>query len=357
MAGAMLASRLSGDFDVTVIAPTDYFEVPMAIPRLMVQPRYAEKAIVPIAEALPKARHVRGRLVELSPAGGQVAGDDGSQRMMTAEITVLATGSRFPGSFIRPSSGSIKQRKVSFYRLRSSLAAARRILIVGGGPVGVEVAGEIVETWPGRSVTIIQSGPRILAGTGQSAAAHATEFLTERGVRLLTGERIETPLPPDGYTAEPGEIRTASGKHITYDVMLCCIGGRPNTEYLRTHFSDRLDTEGRVRVTPELLVAGEKTVFALGDITDLKENKMAMHIAGQLDVAEANIRAIASGRAPSRIYKAKTANLLMAVTLGSRAGVIFAPPVGSLRSSWLIRKAKAETMLVPKYRKQLGLSA
>jgi NADH dehydrogenase FAD-containing subunit len=102
---------------------------------------------------------------------------------------------------------------------------------------------------------------------------------------------------------------------------------------------------------------GENDVFALGDITDLKENKMALHIAGQVSVAEANIRAIASGRTPPKTYKAKTGNLMMAVTLGSRAGVIFAPPVGTLRSTWLSRKVKAETMLVPKYRKQLGLLA
>ena len=74
---------------------------------------------------------------------------------------------------------------------------------------------------------------------------------------------------------------------------------------------------------------------------DLKENKMALHIAGQLSVAEANIRAIASGRTPPKTYKAKTGNLMMAVTLGSRAGVIFAPPVGALRSTWLNRKVKA----------------
>jgi len=357
MAGAILASRLAEDLDVTVVAPTDYFEVPMAMPRLMVQPGFADKAIVPITEALPKAQHIRGRLVELIGAGGLVDGDGGDRQLVTADITVLATGSRFAGQFIRSSSGSIEERKASFYRLKVSLASARRILIVGGGPLGVEMAGEIVETWPGRSVTIVQSGARILAETGDSASAHAAKFLTEHGVTLLTGERIETPLPQNGYTAEPGEARTANGKHIAYDVMLCCIGGRPNTEYLRAHFSDRLDAEGRVRVTPQLLMEGENNVFALGDIADLKENKMALHVAGQLSVAEANIRAIASGRTPPKTYKAKTGNLMMAVTLGSRAGVIFAPPVGSLRSTWLNRKVKAETMLVPKYRKQLGLTA
>lgn len=209
MAGAVLASQLADDFDVMVIAPTDYFEVPMAMPRLMVEPGYGEKAIVPIAEALPKAQHIRGRLVELSRAGGCVEDEDGGRRMVTADITVLATGSRFSGPFIRSSSGSIKERKASFYRLEASLASARRILIVGGGPVGVEMAGEIVGTWPGCSVTIVQSGARILAETGGSASAHAAKFLTEHGVTLLTGERIEMPLPPNGYAAEPGEARTA----------------------------------------------------------------------------------------------------------------------------------------------------
>src|SRR6202023_3587647 len=110
MAGAMLASRLAENFDVTVVAPTNYFEVPMAMPRLMVQPGYADKAIVSIADALPRARHLRGRLVELTEAGGLVEGDDGDRRTVTAAIAVLATGSRFAGQFIRPLSGSMEER-------------------------------------------------------------------------------------------------------------------------------------------------------------------------------------------------------------------------------------------------------
>jgi hypothetical protein len=98
-------------------------------------------------------------------------------------------------------------------------------------------------------------------------------------------------------------------------------------------------------------------MFALGDITNLKENKMALHIGGQLGVAEANIRAVALGRTPVKAYKANTGNLMMAITFGSRAGVLFAPPIGAIRSTWLNRKVKAEAMLVPKYRKQLGLPA
>jgi NADH dehydrogenase FAD-containing subunit len=357
MAGAMLASRLTEDFDVTVVAPTNYFEVPMAMPRLMVQPGLAEKAIISIADALPKVHHIHGHLAKLTDAGGLVDGNDGARQVVTSDIAVLATGSRFAGQLVRSLSGFIEERRAVFRRLEASLSAARRILIVGGGPVGVEMAGEIVETWPGRSVTIVESGPRILGGTAKSVSTHAAEFLEQRGVTLLTGERIESPSPGDGVSVEPGEARTTSGKVVGYDIILWCIGGRPNTEYLRAHFSDRLDADGRVRVTPQLLVEGEDRVFALGDITNLQENKMALHINGQLRVAEANIRAVAMGMTPSKTYKAKTGNPMMAVSLGSRAGVAFVPPIGAIRSAWLNRKIKAETMLVPMYRKKLGLPA
>ncbi len=209
MAGAILASRLGEDFDVTVVAPTNYFEVPMAMPRLMVQPGLTDKAIISIADALPKVHYIHGHLAELTNNGGQVDGNDGARRMVTADISVLATGSRFAGQLVRSLSGSMEERKAVFHRLKASLSAARRILIVGGGPVGVEMAGEIVETWPGRSVTIVESGARILGGTAKSASTHAAKFLRQRGVALLTGERIESPSPAGMCWSAPRSRRSS----------------------------------------------------------------------------------------------------------------------------------------------------
>jgi NADH dehydrogenase FAD-containing subunit len=357
MAGAILARRLAGDFNVTVVSATNYFEVAMSMPRLMVQPAYADKAIISIGDALPSAWHIHGRLVELTEAGGLVEGDDGLRRTVKADIAVLATGSRYAGGLVRAMMGSIETRKAVLHQLFDSVAAARRILIVGGGPIGVEMAAEIVETWPGKSVTIVESGPRILGGTAKPASAHAARFLQQRGVTLLTGERIESPSPGNGLSSQPGEARTGSGKIVAYDVILWCVGGRPNTDYMHAHYSRVLDADGRVRVTPQLLMEGEDRLFALGDITNLRENKMALHVKGQVRVAEANIRAVALGRTPPKTYKAKTGNPMMAISLGSRAGVACIPPIGTIRSAWLNRKVKSETMLVPMYRKELGLPA
>jgi pyruvate/2-oxoglutarate dehydrogenase complex dihydrolipoamide dehydrogenase (E3) component len=176
-------------------------------------------------------------------------------------------------------------------------------------------------------------------------------------VALLTGEQVESPMPGDGVSVDTGRGSHHPRQARRLRRHLWCIGRCPNTEYLRAHFSDRLDVDGRVRVTPRLLMEGEDRVFALGDITNLKENKMALHVKDQLRVAEANIHAVALGRTPPKTYMAKTGNPMMAVSLGRRASVAFVPPIGAIRSAWLNRKLKAEAMLVPMYRKKLGLPA
>lgn len=108
---------------------------------------------------------------------------------------------------------------------------------------------------------------------------------------------------------------------------------------------------------PDLRVRDLPTVFALGDIKDMDENQMAWHIDGQVKVAANNIRALieAGNRAQSlKTYTPQTNNQKMAVTLGSRNGVVQLPSLGAVHWSWLVRKAKAEDMLVPVTGKRLA---
>jgi NADH dehydrogenase FAD-containing subunit len=221
--GAQLAKKLSGQAKVTLVDPLDYFEVPMAAPRNLVQPDFAERAIMPFADVLPGVEHVRGKLVELRADGGLVEMPDGQQTLVSGDITVLATGSRFASELVRAVQGSGSERKSFYARFHARLSAAKRVLIVGGGPIGVEIAGEISETWPDKAITLIEAGPRLLAGTSGKAAAHAASVLAARGVTLITGDRLE------GHGHPPGEIfapeaarprrRPAGSLHMT-----CCCG-------------------------------------------------------------------------------------------------------------------------------------
>ena len=355
--GAVLAKRLSRDLAVTLVDPHDYFEVPMAAPRNLVRPVFADQAILPFAEAMPEVEHIRGKLVKLTPRGGIVEYQDGSLGPVSADISVLATGSRLANDLMRASHGSASARKEFYERFNVRLQDAQRILIVGGGPIGVEFAGEVSETHPGKHVTIVESGKRLLAGTSAAAAAQAARVLTARGVTIITGERLEgAGRPSDGVFADGGEMVTNAGRTIPYDLIVWCTGGRPNTSYMASEFDGALDDNGRIRVTPDLRVVGQERLFAIGDITDLNETKMAAFVRGHVKVAEANIRALLSNSPSIRLttYRAQTDNPLMAVTLGSRTGVTQLPILGLVKSAWLNRKAKAEKMLVPIYRKVLS---
>lgn len=355
VAGGILAKSLSRQASVRLVDPLSFFEVPMAAPRNLVEPAFAEQAIVPFSDALPGVEHIAAKLVEFTPEGGIVEDADGHRSLITGDVSVLATGSRFTNELVRATSGSALDRKLYFQRFHERLSGAGRILIVGGGPIGVEVAGEIVETWPEKAVTIVEAGPRLLAGTSEKAAAHATAFLKRRGVEIILGEKLELGA---GVSADPfgdgGNATTGVGRTLSYDLLIWCVGGRPNTSYMKPQFAELLNQWDRIKVGSDLRVPGQDRLFALGDITDLDENKMAAHVKGQVPIAEANILAVLGGRPPTKAYKAKTGNPLMAVTLGKRAGLVHLPPFGVITADWFARKVKAEAMLVPRYRKILS---
>lgn len=358
IAGAILAKRLSSTLNVTLVDPRDYFEVPMAAPRNLVKPEFAERAMLNFDQVLPGVQHIQARLVEMSPDGGVIETSAGKRMRVKGDVAVLATGSRFSNPLMRATDGSASERSAFYVRYSERLKTAANILIVGGGPIGVEVAGEISETYPEKSITILEAGNRLLGGTSEAAAKHASAILSQRGVRLVTGERLEHADSPVDDVFPPGGVAiTNTGRSIPYDLIIWCIGGQPNTAYMKQHFASVLDPLGRIRVTPQLRVVGLECLFALGDITDLDENKMAWHIASQVDNAAFNIHQVLSGKRSAKdlkVYSPQTGKLTMAVTLGSKTGVAHLPIFGVIRAPWLIRMVKSSHMLVPRFRKLLG---
>jgi len=69
-----------------------------------------------------------------------------------------------------------------------ALAAAARVLLLGAGPVGIELAGEIASAWPGKHITLLDAGLDLLPGDYDPALrVELARQLAERGVELLLG--------------------------------------------------------------------------------------------------------------------------------------------------------------------------
>ncbi|GAA1851335.1 NAD(P)/FAD-dependent oxidoreductase [Myceligenerans crystallogenes] len=121
--------------------------------------------------------------------------------------------------------------------LRAALRPGLRIVIVGAGWIGAEVAG--VAAGAGADVTVVEAGgtpfERQLGG---AVGARLAPWFEAAGVRLITGTPVEK-VSGDG-------VATASGEFLPADLVLAAVGARPASAWLRGSLP--LDPAGRLRV-------------------------------------------------------------------------------------------------------------
>ena len=152
---------------------------------------------------------------------------------LAPDIIVLATGSSYP---LPGNSGaeSAEQAEALFRAGHDALAGADHVLLLGGGPVGIELAGEITAAWPGKHVTIVDPVNDLLGGAFKPELRRELRRQLERqGVELLLGSALREPPPtPPGV---PGlfTVMTEAGTAITADLWYRCYGVTPNSRLSR----------------------------------------------------------------------------------------------------------------------------
>jgi NADH dehydrogenase len=145
-------------------------------------------------------------------------------------------------------------------------AALQTIVIVGGGPTGVELAGIMAEIvrkalrsdfrsidTSRSNIILIEAGPRLVPAFTETLSRRALRDLLSLGVDVRLGTPV-TAVGPDGVTA--GTERIASRTVIWAAGNLAS----PLSSGLGT-----TDRAGHVVVEPDLSVPGHRTVFVVGD--------------------------------------------------------------------------------------------
>jgi 3-phenylpropionate/trans-cinnamate dioxygenase ferredoxin reductase component len=174
---------------------------------------------------------------------------------------VLATGTRarvpplsgieIPGVFALRRIDDVK-------RLRPALDTAKRVAIVGGGYIGLEVAA--VARGEGREVIVVEAEDRVMKRvTCAEVSAFYERLHRARGVDIRTGCRIEA---IEGGDRAAG-LRLAGGETIAADVILVSTGARPNEELAS---SAGLACEDGILVN-EFARTADEHIYAIGDCT------------------------------------------------------------------------------------------
>jgi len=335
-AGTFAAMKLEDEFNVTLVDTKDYFEFTPSRLRTLVEPDKSQVIQVKHSNFLEKTRVVVQHVHHVTPE--EVITETTS---IPFDYLLICTGSRYTEPNFGPLRGVSKMagsaeeagaaatiaastsgpptlilsaRAGQFESYNALVQNAQRILVIGGGTVGVELAAEIIENFKHKELTIVNSQPQLMNKTPLRAICYTEDFFKRHGVRVLVNERV---------VAHEGNVfKTLNGTILEADLAFMCTGNVPNSDFLRNScFSDNVNRWGFVRVNDHLQLAGYQHVFVAGDITDMpgEDEKLCQTAASETRVVINNIRNLESGRPLVNYVPGKCP---MLISLGKYDGVL-----------------------------------
>ena len=197
-----------------------------------------------------------GRRQGHRPHTVQINGDT-----VSAESIVIATGVR-----PRPLPGADYDGKtiISYKEAMSLPSRPQSMLIIGGGPIGLEFG--YFYNAIGTKVTVVELLDRILPGEDEEVSSSLQQSLVKRGLTILTGSKTTKVEKTDKGVKV--EVETPKGKSVVEaDVMLVAIGVRGNVEGL---VADELKLEivkDHIKADPKNgYVTSVPGIYAVGDV-------------------------------------------------------------------------------------------
>jgi NADH dehydrogenase FAD-containing subunit len=347
-AGTAVAKGLDDVADVTLVEPREAFFHNIAALRALVVPEWLPRILLPFDDLLANGRVIRDRAVRVEPHRVTLAsGED-----LAADYIVLATGSSypFPAKLDSDDTAEIHERHASAH---AGLADADRVLLLGAGPVGIELAGEIKAVWPEKDVTLVDQADDILAGPfDPRLRTELRRQLDELGVELHLGSRLRAePAPPPGVN-EPFTVVTEAGDELSADLWFRTFGVAPITDYLSDELAAARTAAGDLEVTPEMRLPGQDAVFALGDVASA-DRKMAAALRTQAPVVVGNIRALIEGSGDLATHDAGPPGIF--VPLGPEGGAGQMPGSDEISGPEEVSALKGSHMGVEAYAEVLGI--
>ncbi len=179
--------------------------------------------------------------VRLEPGREEVTVETASGSRVTAGAVVLAYGSEpvLPPGW---EAASVLHTAADAAALRTVLAPGLRLVIVGAGWIGAEVAG--VAAGAGAEVTVVEAASTPLERQlGSFVGSRLAAWYDAAGVTLVTGVPVSTVQRGPGGDVL---VSLADGRELAADVVLAAVGARPASDWLRGTLP--LDARGGLRV-------------------------------------------------------------------------------------------------------------
>jgi NADH dehydrogenase FAD-containing subunit len=315
--------------EIILVEPKEYFEIAWASYRSVFDHDIAEKALFDLEKwAVPKSvRLIPATVTQLTLDSATLS----TGEVIEFNVCVIATGAAtaWPalgrGPPMPGQNGSREQRLAALKAEGKKLIAAGSVLVVGGGLIGIETAGDLLAyaKMAGKplQVTLVHSKEKLSEEFTPNASKMTQKKLETLGVKVILNEKV---VDRNGkYFLEK------SGQEMAASQVIWTTGLKPLNSFLDAKF---LDKKGWLQVDDYFRVKGAKNkLFAIGDCCDLLPNA-GNQVLANLGTIGKNIKLVLdaqekndTAKMEKKMRKALASQEVYVATVGPSTGVALTP--------------------------------
>lgn len=353
--GLKLARKLNNKpgFEVILVDRFNYHQFQPLFYQVATAGLDASNISFPLRKVFQRSKNVRIRLAALK----QVLPNENKIITDTEEITydslVIATGAdtNFFGNteiadHAFPMKSTVEALQLR-YRLLQNLELAltindpvelqrlMNIVVVGGGPTGVELAGALAEMkkyvlpkeypeldFSKMNIYLLEGGGKTLAAMSEKSAEQSQKYLKRLGVNVMTNTLLE------GY--DGNEVKLKNGSIIETCTVIWAAGIKGNVP---DGIDKNLIAKGnRIKTDRHCKVIGHDNIYAIGDIAYMETPKypnghpqVAPVAMQQADLLAMNFKAIERKSNPDKLFEFEYYDKGSMATVGRNLAVVDVP--------------------------------
>ena len=293
--------QVKGGLKVILVSPNSQFfwnvaavrgVIPGAIPDeqlfLPIEPAFAQYSSENFEFVLGKAEHL-----DIENGSVEVVKNDGTQRSLSYDQLIIATGSHIRSNLPFKPIGTHEETLAALHALQKHIDVAKSIVVVGGGPTGVETAGELAAAYGAKKdITLIVGGDHVLQASHilPSVSQVVEKDLQKLGVKLIRNTQVKEAQTDsakrenDVAVAQTTTLTLSNGSTFTTDMYLPLFGIQLNTGFVPPSL---LDSAGNLALDKTMRVTGTNNMWGIGDIGNLEAKQLTVTDAQVIHLSNA----------------------------------------------------------------------